>query len=60
MWGTCKIVNFKSFLAIVFNSCDWSNLFWVRPLKIDNRKLNARDVCSLETHLEVFFFCLRS
>ena len=35
MWGTCKIV--KLFLAIVFNSCDWSKSFNAKkhPFKVE-------------------------
>ena len=34
MWGTCKIVNF---LAIVFNSCDWSKSLNTKkhPFKVE-------------------------
>ena len=57
MSGTSNVV-FE--ILVCSNIAASKTSFWVRPLKIDYKKLNACDVCSLETHLEVFFFWLRS
>ena len=53
MSGTSNVV-FE--ILVCSNIAASKTSFWVRPLKIDYKKLNACDVCSLETHLEVFFF----
>ena len=63
------INNLKSFISgtlnVVFKIVFCSSIaasktsFWARPLKIDHSKLISCVECSLEAHLEVFFW-LRS